>query len=46
MRLDDPRPPAYLRLEQAVGGRLAQFLVGALASPSDRVEGGSSRPAG
>jgi hypothetical protein len=28
---DDPRPPAFLRLEQALGGELARLLVGALA---------------
>ena len=29
--VDDPRPPAFRRLEQAVGGELARMLVGALA---------------
>jgi hypothetical protein len=28
--VDDSRLPAYLRLEQAVGGELARMLVGAL----------------
>ena len=28
---DDSRPPAFRRLEQAVGGELARMLVGALA---------------
>jgi hypothetical protein len=28
--VDDPRPPAFRRLEQAVGGELARMLVGAL----------------
>jgi hypothetical protein len=28
----DPRPPAFLRLEQALGGELARMLVGALAA--------------
>ena len=27
---DDSRPPAFRRLEQAVGGELARMLVGAL----------------
>ena len=27
-----PRPPAFLRLEQALGGELARLLVGALAT--------------
>jgi hypothetical protein len=31
-RVDDARPPAYRRLEQAVGGDLARMLVGALAN--------------
>ena len=30
--VDDPRPPAFRRLEQAVGGELARMLVGALAA--------------
>ena len=30
--VDDRRPPAFARLEQAVGGELARLLVGALAS--------------
>ena len=29
---DDSRPPAFWRLEQAVGGELARMLVGALAA--------------
>ncbi len=29
--VDDRRPPAFARLEQAVGGELARLLVGALA---------------
>ena len=28
---DDSRPPAFRRLEQAVGGELARLLVGALS---------------
>jgi len=28
----DSRPPAFLRLEQALGGELARLLVGALAT--------------
>jgi hypothetical protein len=28
----EPRPPAFLRLEQALGGELARLLVGALAA--------------
>jgi len=28
--VDDSRPPAFRRLEQAVGGELARMLVGAL----------------
>jgi hypothetical protein len=28
----ESRPPAFLRLEQALGGELARLLVGALAS--------------
>ncbi|MEN3313345.1 MAG: hypothetical protein V7645_2674 [Actinomycetota bacterium] len=28
--IDDARPPAFRRLEQAVGGELAHMLVGAL----------------
>jgi len=31
-RVADPRPPAYRRLEQAVGGEFARFLVVALVS--------------
>jgi len=31
-RVEDARPPAFLRLEQAVGGELARMLVVALAS--------------
>jgi len=30
-RLDDVRPPAFDRLENALGGELARMLVGALA---------------
>jgi hypothetical protein len=30
--VDDSRPPAFRRLEQAVGGELARMLVGALAT--------------
>jgi hypothetical protein len=30
--IDDSRPPAFRRLEQAVGGELARMLVGALAA--------------
>jgi hypothetical protein len=30
IELDDSRPPALRRLEQAVGGELARMLVGAL----------------
>lgn len=30
-RLDDVRPPAFDRLEHALGGELARMLVGALA---------------
>jgi hypothetical protein len=30
--VDDSRPPAFRRLEQAVGGDLARMLVGALAA--------------
>jgi len=30
--VDDSRPPAFRRLEQAVGGELARMLVGALAA--------------
>jgi hypothetical protein len=30
--VDDSRPPAFCRLEQAVGGELARMLVGALAA--------------
>jgi hypothetical protein len=36
---DEARPPAYHRLEQAVGGGLARFLVVALAGRKpERVE--------
>ena len=38
-RLDDARPHAFTRLEEAVGGRLARLLVGALVGdhgPSSR----------
>ena len=31
-RESDPRPPAFLRLEEALGGELARLLVGALAT--------------
>jgi len=31
-QVDDSRPPAFRRLEQAVGGELARMLVGALAA--------------
>jgi hypothetical protein len=35
---DDARPPAFHRLEQALGGELARLLVGALAKRrQDRV---------
>jgi hypothetical protein len=34
--VDDSRPPAFLRLEQAVGGELARLLVGALATRRPR----------
>ena len=30
--VEDSRPPAFRRLEQAVGGDLARMLVGALAA--------------
>jgi hypothetical protein len=30
--VEDSRPPAFRRLEQAVGGELARMLVGALAA--------------
>ncbi|TML88838.1 MAG: hypothetical protein E6G09_01740 [Actinobacteria bacterium] len=30
IEVDDSRPPAFRRLEQAVGGELARMLVGAL----------------
>jgi hypothetical protein len=30
VEVDDSRPPAFLRLEEAVGGELARTLVGAL----------------
>jgi hypothetical protein len=30
VEVDDSRPPAFLRLEEAVGGELARMLVGAL----------------
>jgi hypothetical protein len=32
----DPRPPAFLRLEEALGGELARLLVGALAGRRSR----------
>jgi hypothetical protein len=35
-RLDEPRTPAYSRLEQALGGRLAGLLVKALGGLSRR----------
>jgi hypothetical protein len=35
-RLEDSRPPASARLEQAVGEELARLLVGALAPRSAR----------
>jgi hypothetical protein len=31
-REPDSRPPAFLRLEEALGGELARLLVGALAT--------------
>jgi hypothetical protein len=31
-RIADLRPPAFLRLEQAIGNELARLLVGALAT--------------
>jgi hypothetical protein len=31
-KVEDPRPPAFRRLEQALGGELARLLVGALAT--------------
>ena len=34
--VDDSRPPAFRRLEQAVGGELARLLVGALATRQPR----------
>ena len=34
--VDDSRPPAFRRLEQAVGGELARLLVGALATRRPR----------
>jgi hypothetical protein len=34
--LDDVRPPAYRRLEQALGTKLARFLVAALAGRRSR----------
>jgi hypothetical protein len=34
--VDDSRPPAFRRLEQAVGGELARMLVGALATRRQR----------
>jgi hypothetical protein len=39
--VDDPRPTATVRLQQALGDQLAQFLVFALASQGRR---GSSSP--
>jgi hypothetical protein len=33
---DDSRPPAFLRLEQELGGELARLLVGALAARRGR----------
>jgi hypothetical protein len=41
-RLSDIRPTAADRLEQALGGELAQLLVGALAGPQS--PRGSSSP--
>jgi hypothetical protein len=35
-RLDDGRPRAFTRLEEAVGGRLARLLVGALVADQAR----------
>jgi len=35
-RLDDGRPHAYTRLEEAVGDRLARLLVGALVADQPR----------
>jgi hypothetical protein len=35
-RVADTRPPAFLRLEQALGGELARLLVGALAGRRHR----------
>jgi hypothetical protein len=32
----EPRPPAFRRLEQALGGELARMLVGALAARRGR----------
>ncbi len=34
--VDDSRPPAFRRLEQALGGDLARLLVGALATRRPR----------
>jgi hypothetical protein len=34
--VEDSRPPAFRRLEQAVGGELARMLVGALRPRSPR----------
>ena len=34
--VEDSRPPAFRRLEQAVGGELARLLVGALATRRPR----------
>jgi hypothetical protein len=34
--VDDSRPPAFRRLEQAVGGELARLLVGALTPRPSR----------
>ena len=36
---DLSRPPAFLRLEQALGGELARLLVGALATQTRRPAG-------
>jgi hypothetical protein len=35
-RIDDSRPPPFVRLEQAVGGDLARLLVAALAAQRRR----------
>jgi hypothetical protein len=35
--VEDSRPPAFRRLEQAVGGELARMLVGALTPRRPRV---------